>query len=191
MEKTCVFVTGTNCTGKSTLARALIARFGGTAECDGRITFCREGGVSLAGRYREGGRFGGVDGLRGPKGSSGTSGLAEVVERALRRADVIFCEGSYMNTFGLNLTNAMFKARRHLVVVLYADASTIASRLVARAGRLKGGFAQTLNKQRQCLVAARKWASIGVRVVMFDTANEAVPDIVRRTLEVLGLEGAR
>lgn len=185
--KTCVFILGTNAVGKSTLAREVIARFGGVAEVTPNATYCRRGHVCLAGKYRDGGRFGGVDGLRAPGGSSGTRMLADAVGDALRRADTIFCEGSYMNTFGLNMTNAMFKAQRHLVVMLYAPPQVIADRLVARSGSLKNGFAQTLNKQRQALAASRKWQTVGVRVMMFDTSQNGASAIADKVLEVLGL----
>ena len=185
--KTCVFILGTNCVGKTTLARAIIARFGGVALYEDSVTCCRDCGVCLAGRYREGGKFGGVDGLKSKSGSSGTSMLANAVEHALRKGDTVFCEGSYMNTFGLNLTNAMFKAERHLVVGLYADAQTIASRLETRSGGLKKGFGLTLNKQRQMLSAARKWQSVGIRVMLFDTGRVPVTDVLNKVVGVLGL----
>ena len=115
--KTCVFITGTNAVGKSTLARAIIDRFGGIDKISNQVTYCKNGNVSLAGRYDV--RYGGVDRITNDKGSSCTSRLAEVVEEALHHSEVVFCEGSFLDTFGMNLLNAMFKAQRYLVVSLY------------------------------------------------------------------------
>ena len=117
--KTCVFITGTNAVGKSALAWAIINRYGGVDRITNDVTYCKSGGISLAGKYGVT-RYGGVDRITNDKGSSCTSRLADVVEEALRNADVVICEGSFMNTFGLNLTNAMFKAQRYLVVSLFA-----------------------------------------------------------------------
>lgn len=116
--KTCVFITGTNAVGKSSLAWAIINRYGGVDRITNQVTYCKRGGVSLAGKYGST-VYGGVDRITNEKGSSCTSRLADVVGEALSNSDVVFCEGSFMNTFGLNLTNAMFKAQRYLVVSLY------------------------------------------------------------------------
>ena len=117
--KTCVFITGTNSVGKTTLAKALIERFGGIKETAKELTFCNDSRVCFAGRYRDENRFGGVDAL------NCTRVLPDVVAKGLERCEVIFCEGSYLDTFGMNLTDAMFKAQRHLIVFLYADSKTI------------------------------------------------------------------
>lgn len=146
--KTCVFLTGTNAVGKSSLAWAIITRYGG------------------------------VDRITNDKGSYCTSKLADVVEEGLRNADTIVCEGSFLNTFGLNLTNAMFKADRHLIVSLYADIQTIYSRIVGRSngkyGDGKRNWPTIVRKQRQAMVAAQKWQSIGVPVLQFNTAETTV-----------------
>ena len=132
--KTCVFITGTNAVGKSALAWAIIDRYGGVDRITNDVTYCVEGSVCLAGKYGVT-RYGGVDRITNDKGSSCTSSLASVVEEGLAHADVMICEGSFMNTFGLNLTNAMFKADRHLIVSLYTDSATIYNRIISRSNR--------------------------------------------------------
>ena len=175
--KTCVFITGTNAVGKSSLAQAIIDRFGGVERIANDVTYCARSGVCLAGRYGVV-RFGGVDRITNEKGSSCTSRLAEVVAEGLRNADTIFCEGSFMNTFGLNLSNAVFKAERQLVVSLYADPSTLLERLGRRSNGKRGDgkrrFDLILKKQKNAMVSARKWQSIGVPVLQFDTGKTPV-----------------
>ena len=91
--KKCVFITGTNCVGKSALAWEIINRYGGVDRILNDVTYCKEDGVCLAGRYGEA-RYGGVDRILNDKGSSCTSRLAEVVEEGLKNSQVIVCEGS-------------------------------------------------------------------------------------------------
>lgn len=160
--KTCIFITGTNAVGKSALAWALIERFGG------------------------------VDRITNENGASCTSRLAAVVEEGLRNADTIICEGSFMNTFGLNLTNAMFKADRHLLVSLWTDSKTIYDRLTSRSngkyGNGKRNFPKIITKQRQAMVAARKWQSIGVKVLQFNTAQTTIEEELTAILKAIGKE---
>lgn len=161
--KTCIFITGTNAVGKSALAWEFIDRYGG------------------------------VDRITNENGSSCTSRLAEVVEEGLRNADTIICEGSFMNTFGLNLTNAMFKADRHLIVSLWTDTKTIYDRLTHRSngkyGNGKRNFPKIITKQRQAMIAARKWQSIGVRVLQFNTAEISVEEELEQVLLAIGKGG--
>lgn len=170
--KKCVFITGTNCVGKSALAWEIINRYGGVDRIENDVTYCREGGVCLAGKYGVN-RYGGVDRIVNEKGSSCTSRLAEVVEEGLRTGQVIVCEGSFMNSFGLNLTNAMFKADSYLLVNLYADTITLYERIAKRSPSKNGNrdFKKILAKQKASMVAAQKWQSIGVKVLQIDTAK--------------------
>lgn len=168
MSKVCVFITGTNATGKTTLAKSIIARFGGIKEATRELTFCNDARVCFAGKYTEQGRFGGVDGF------NKTSTLADVVEKGLKVCDIVICEGMYMHSFGLNLTNAMFKAEKHLVVFLYADGNTLASRINERSGNTIGKA--VLPKQRNCSSSAKKWQSIGVPVMPFNTAENTLEE---------------
>ncbi len=187
--KTCVFITGTNAVGKSSLANAIIDRFGGVDRITNDVTYCKTGGVSLAGKYGVS-RFGGVDRITNEKGSSCTSRLADVVEEALQNAEVVFCEGSYMNTFGMNLTNAMFKAQRYLLVSLYSDAETIWRRLNARSNGRNGkrNFKEIWRTQRQAMISAQKWQKIGVPVLQFNTAETSIEEeleiVVKKTNEL-------
>ena len=123
--KTCVFIIGTNAVGKTTLAKELIRRCGGVLREEGRSTVCADGRTVFAGRYA-GVKHGGVDGL------NETRCLADMAREAFRQHEVFICEGSYMNTFGINLTNALFTADRHLVVFLYAPIAEIDKRLKTR-----------------------------------------------------------
>lgn len=175
--KTCVFITGTNSVGKTTLAKALIERFGGIREVTKELTYCNDSRICFAGRYSIEARYGGVDIF------NCTSILADVVAKGLETCDIVICEGSYLDTFGNNLTNAMFQAKKYLVVFLYADAKVIHERLLNR-GK-KGCSPQTLPKQRNVLRAAKKWAEIGVPVLSINTGVVSLDEelkLVCRTL---------
>ena len=186
--KTCIFITGTNAAGKSALAWAIIHRFGGVDRITNDVTYCVDGDICLAGSYGVH-RFGGVDRITNDKGSPCTSKLADVVEEGLRHADTIICEGSFMNTFGLNLTNAMFKADRHLLVSLYAPIETIYQRIVQRSngknGKGKRNWPAIVRKQKQAMVAAQKWQKIGVPVLQYNTAETSVETIVEAILATI------
>lgn len=178
--KTVVFITGTNAAGKTTLAKELIRRYGGVARMEGRTSVCADGRIALAGKF-SGVKHGGVDGL------NETRCLADMAREAFRTHEVFICEGSYMNTFGINLTNAMFTAPGHLVVSLYAPLTEIHNRLRKRT--VGGGIKLTIaNKQQLSLASARKWAEIGVPVLTFNTLEtpvEAVADAVQAKIESL------
>ncbi len=180
--KTCVFITGTNGVGKSALAWRFIERYGGVDRLTKDLTYLADGKTCLAGRYTDGKRYGGVDRLTNDKGSSCTSRLPEAVEEGLKTHDTIFCEGSFMNTFGLNLTNAMFKAQKHLLVCLYVDKETLYKRITERSnGRWKDGvrsWGRIATKQLQAIKAAQKWQSIGVKVLFINTAETTIEEEV-------------
>lgn len=161
--KTCVFITGTNSVGKTSLAKALIGLFGGIEEATKELTICRDRRVCFAGRYSDESRYGGVDAF------NCTRVLPAVVKRGLETSEVVICEGSYLDTFGNNLINAMFQAQKYLIVFLYAPGAIIHQRLLDR-GK-KGCSPQTLPKQKNVLRAAKKWAEIGIPVQCYDTGN--------------------
>ena len=165
--KTCVFISGTNCTGKSTLAREIIRLCGGIDHIDEWNTYCTDGLTCLGGKYTIDSKYGGIDGF------SQTKCLADVVANGLKTSEVVICEGMYLHTFGLNLTNAMFKADRHLLVFLYAPVKTIHKRLICRSGRGITNKA-VIAKQRSAARAAQKWQQIGVPVLTFDTSQISV-----------------
>lgn len=192
--KTVVFITGTNAVGKSTLAWSLIERFGGIYEERDCVTYCKDKRYGLAGQYK-GKRYGGVDRITNDKGSSCTSRLADVVREGLKTADVIFCEGSFMNTFGLNLTNALFLGDKALVVSLYAPPAVIYQRLKNRSNGMNGtgkrNWPTIFRKQTQALVAAQKYEQIGCKVLQFDTSvfsTEQIRDEIINALRGLGYD---
>lgn len=190
--KIVVFITGTNAVGKSSIAWSLIDRFGGVCEVRACMTICKDKRYGLAGRYKDK-RYGGVDCITNEKGSSCTSRLAEVVSEGLKTVDVIFCEGSYMNTFGLNLTNALFLGDIALVVSLYAPPEVIYQRLTLRSNGLNGkrNWNGIFRKQRDAMRAAQKYEQIGCKVLQFDTSVysvEQVRDEILNTLRGLGYD---
>lgn len=187
--KTVVFITGTNAVGKSTLAWSIISRFGGIYEERACTTFCKDKRYGLAGRYKDK-RHGGVDRITNEKGSSCTSRLAEVVREGLQTADVIFCEGSFMDTFGLNLTNALFLGDKALVVSLYAPPAEILRRLGVRSNGKNGrrnadNLRRVLLKQERCMKAALKYQSIGVKVLQYDTSVTSVDTMLNEILSTI------
>jgi len=176
--KTCVFIIGTNGSGKSALAKELITRFGGIREVSKGFTGCNNGLVGFAGRYTLDSNYGGVDSL------NSTKALEEIIKKAFETHEVIVCEGSYMDTFGMNLTNAMFIAQRHLVIFLYANNSVLHKRLKHRSG---GGLTEKIiSKQKRVARAAEKWKQVGVPVLYIDSgicplSREA--DFLQNTIE--------
>lgn len=192
--KIVVFITGTNAVGKSSLAWSLIDRFGGICEERACTTFCKDKRYGLAGRYKDK-RYGGVDRITNDKGSSCTSRLADVVREGLETADVMFCEGSFMNTFGLNLTNALFLGDKALVVSLYAPPTVIYERLNRRSNGMNGtgkrNWPTIFRKQKQALIAAQKYEQIGCKVLQFDTSQysvEQIRDEILNALQGMGYE---
>lgn len=177
--KTCVFITGTNAVGKTTLAKALIEHYGGIKEATKELTLCNDERVCFAGKYAIDKTFGGVDGF------NQTKCLEGVVREGLTKADVVFCEGMYLHTFGLNLTNAMFSADKHLVVFLYAPVAVINERLLNRAGKGIQNDA-VWKKQQNCATSAKKWQSIGVPVYAFDTSKIPMETIIKQITEYVG-----
>ena len=186
--KIVVFITGTNAVGKSTLARSLINRFGGICEERACTTYCKDKRYGLAGRYKDQ-RYGGVDRITNDKGSSCTSRLAEVVKEGLQTADVIFCEGSYMNSFGLNLTNALFLGDKAIVVSLYAPPAVLYERLNKRSNGMKGtvkrNWPTIFRKQKQAMIAAQKYEKIGCKVLQFDTSVFSTEQIRDESINAL------
>lgn len=180
--KTCVLITGTNAVGKSTLAEELIGHYGGRATISKVLTELQDERVCFAGPYKIGNRYGGVDCF------NCTSILASVVEQGLKEHDVIYCEGMYLHTFGTNLLRAIFKADKQLIVFLHAPAEVIRQRCYKRTGASgRGGtgtqFDKVFAKQRACAVSAKKWASIGVPVMCFDTSLVDMKEIVMQVAE--------
>lgn len=174
--KTCVFIIWTNGVGKTTLAKHIISKYGGIDRYDKQVTYCKDGSVCLAGKY-DGDKYGGVDGIKNAQGSSCTSILAEVVSEGLSNTDTIFCEGSFMGSFGMNLLRAMFcVAKRYLVVLLHTSNQVLNERLENRTNGEKRNFGMIIERQEFCFRTVKKWQSIGVSVLLFDTEKTSVEE---------------
>ena len=97
-----------------------------------------------------------------------------------------------MNTLGMSLTNAMFKADAYLVVSLYTDMLTIYNRLNERTGSdKKRDYKQIQALQKQSMKVAKKWQGIGVRVLQFNSAEKTPAEeaaLVVNELSKLGVE---
>lgn len=175
---TCVFITGTNCAGKTTLAKELIKRFGGYGSVSRELTICKDSRYVFVGPYADEKKYGGVDALNQTK----------IIEPILRKAfsegaEYGFCEGQYMQTFGLNLTNAMFAAERHLVVCLVAPLEVIQRRLKERSGTdINKSIAA---KQQTLLRSAKKWAQIGVPTIIINTAENSTEQIADKIIKMI------
>lgn len=74
MKKVCVFITGTNAAGKTTLAKSLIRHYGGIKTSSKQLTVCNNDRVCFAGKYSTDSKYGGVDGLSQTKCLAGIVG---------------------------------------------------------------------------------------------------------------------
>ena len=100
-----------------------------------------------------------------------------------------------MDTFGLNLTNALFLGDKALVVSLYAPPAVIYERLNKRSNGMNGtgkrNWPTIFRKQKQALIAAQKYEQIGCKVLQFDTSvfsTEQIRDEIINTLQGMGYE---
>lgn len=168
---------GTNGVGKTTLAKRLIERFGGIKQAGNTITLCNDDRVCFAGRYSAESKFGGVDSF------SSTKGLESVVKEGLAKSDLIFCEGSFLNSIGLNLTNAVFVADKQLVVLLYCEGGVLQERLKERSN---GKVNESVIKKHKCCVRAfKKWAEIGVPAIAIDTSTTDAKGVEEKVITKL------
>lgn len=176
MQKTCVFIIGTNCVGKTTLAKRLISDFGGIAGFQDNITYCNDGRTCFVGKY-EGVKYGGVDWL------SNVTQLAWNVKTGLNTRDVVFCEGKYIKNFSINMNKAMFQAKRGVVVFLYAPVSVLNERLKERTGV---GMTEYVWKDQKAVArTAKKWQEIGVKLMQFDTSQTTTEQIANKVKETV------
>ena len=174
--KCVVMITGTNGVGKTTLAKKLIELNGGIKSFKDNITYC--GRVSFAGKFTE--TYGGVDFLRE------TKCLANIAEHAFIESDVFVCEGSYLHTFGINLTNLLFVGDLNLVVNLSTDVKTLVKRILNRTWKIdKKKLAYIVEKQSQTIISAKKFSSIGVPVKFFDTNKTTTEDIAKEIMDFI------
>lgn len=178
MKKTCVFLIGGNLAGKSTVARALAEKLGGLRECREQITWLGDGNSCMAGIYKPDSPHGGVDRL------NNTAVLRSVVERGLKDCDLIICEGSFLDTFGNNLTNAIFAAKRQLVVHLWCTPTVLYQRQQSRPNHY-GEWDSIIKKHQRVARVSAKWASIGVPVLRFNTAEKSPETIADEILKHL------
>ena len=151
--KTCVFITGTNCVGKTTVAKRLQEHFGGLRNNTKDTTYCNDSRVCFAGIYKNDIKHGGVDVLKE------TRSLADIVRRGFQTCDVVFCEGSYLDTFGQNLLNAIFAGDKQLYVYLYCSGAELIIRQTQRTDNqsITGEVLKSiLNRQKRCFIAAQK-----------------------------------
>lgn len=160
----CIMITGTNCSGKTTLAKELISRFGGIQKTLKDRTICVDSRAVFLGKYSQEAKHGGCDSL------NETKILASICEDAIKQgAKYVFCEGSYLNTFGISLQKLIFSASNQLVVSLFANKELLDNRLHKRSGN---AISQSiLKKQELCIRSAKKWKEIGVPTCAFDVSK--------------------
>lgn len=175
--KTLIYITGTNCSGKSTIARKIIEYSGGVTSvekhCGKSVSVCRDN-LALAGLYN-GVKFGGADGFCETKCFEG------VARSVFKSHDTIVFEGMYVNTFGNNLINAAFAAEKQLVVFLYTPAKELQKRLRERsATKLDVSF---IKRQGNVARAARKWASIGIPLLVIDTSKTSIEESAKQIMD--------
>lgn len=175
-----VMITGTNCVGKTTLVKAIIEKCGGIKNViDRSITILNGGNYALIGRYNSG-KYGGVDSL------NCTKVLKDLVVKAKDKGvQVLFMEGSYLHTFGLNLTNALFSAEKQLIVNLYAKQNVIVNRLKERSNKQGVQIDKVLQKQLCTMRSAQKYRDTVLKVLQFDTGSNSVDVIKEKVLETL------
>lgn len=175
MSKTCIYLIGTNCSGKTSVAEALIDKLGGIKNYTDGVTYTY-GGVAFAGKYSV--KYGGVDNL------NSTSVLRRVVSSAFRNVDTIICEGVRLKTFGSNLTNAMFLADRRYVFYLHVGYKELCRRLKVRSGREKP-TTFTLHQYSECFSSLKKWQSYGCNTAVFDTDKCSIDEIAEYIIKLI------
>lgn len=182
--KTCVFLIGTNCSGKTSLAKTVINRLGGARYSSKWLTEVGDGRFCFAGKYSEESRYGGVDGW------NETKPLRSVVEQALTTHEVIICEGVKLHNNGANLSTALYAAEQRLVCLLYAPAQVLNDRLKARSGAKV--TEAILKDQQACARSLKKWQNMGgINVMHLDTStntlDECADALLARIKQIAGL----
>ncbi len=163
-SKTCIFIIGTNGTGKTTLAKRIIESVGGgILSTTKEYTLLNNPKMAFVGSYDAAKKYGGVDGL------NKTRVLRGIVEKLHASRPVVFCEGFFLNTFGDNLQNAMWVADNRYVVFLYASPAVINNRLYERSGRAVNE--SILTNQKAAFASALRWKKVGVKVVPINTGE--------------------
>ena len=182
MKKTFVLIVGTNCTGKSTVVRKLITRFGGASKMENNITYLNDRRVAVIGYYGNA-TYSGIDRL------NKTSSLPDIIRQAFLTSDVVVGEGLIVGTFGINPLNAFFTAEKQLCLYLYADKKTLSHRLFQRADYQNiGGGKQVMIRQQRILNAVKKYSAIGIPVLSIDTSTYSADIIVDLIFQKLKLQ---
>lgn len=175
MAKTCVYLIGTNCAGKTSVAKALINKLGGVRACKNGVTYTN-GGVAFAGKYDV--KYGGVDNL------NCTRILADVVSTAFISVDTIICEGVRLKSFGGNLTRAMYLADRRYVFYLHVGVQELRRRLFLRSATSEP-TKETLHQIKECNSAIKKWQSHGCNTAVFDTEKWSIDEMAECIIKLI------
>lgn len=156
---TAIYIIGTNCTGKSTIAREIIKREGGIENATRLCTYTN-GNVALAGSYASESHCGvGVDKL------GNTKVLWQCATEAFSKRSIFVAEGMLLGTFGMNTTTPILAADKQLVVFLHASAETLAQRLKKRSHTPL--TRKVMERQQAIAKVADKYKEIGVPVLEF------------------------
>lgn len=169
--KSCVFLIGTNGSGKTSIAKQLIQLMGGVTQSNKWITRVQNKSYCFAGKYNDTSKYGGVDGW------GAVRPLPGVVEEALKDHDCIICEGVKLHSNGPYLCNALFKAERQMVFLLYAPPQVLHDRLIKRSGN--GVTKEILKDQQACARSLSKWALYGVLTQCIDTSKHSVEECAK------------
>lgn len=168
-----VFIIGTNCVGKTTLAKQLIEYHGGIKEENAEYTTTEDGSVFL-GKYA-GKKYGGVDGL------NQTKGIKEIIEKArLKGASIIYAEGVRLGTFSNESVEQILSSDNSIVVFLYCPVEVIKKRLKERSGTEI--TMEVIKTQQYKYRTALKYKEIGIQVLAFDTSKETTEEIVKKLI---------
>lgn len=163
MSKTVIMIAGTNRSGKTTTSRALLARFGGEAEQRSKaVLVSREGNAACVN----------ADFISGS-----TRSVIGLTRDLLAEVDTVIVEGMYLGSFGLVPTSVLHCGERQLYVYVYCPAAELKAREASRPNA-HGDFAGIVSRQRGVLNAARKYASIGVPVLAYDTGKTSTEELV-------------
>lgn len=104
--------------------------------------------------------------------------LAQKVKEVFETADICICEGSFIRSFSLNITNAVFCGDKALIVSLYAPLKEIYNRLKKRSPEKIRNWTQIYGNQVEAMRSAKKFHKIGVKVLQYDTTITSIEEIV-------------
>lgn len=175
--KRCVFIIGTNCSGKTTVAKKMIEKLGGASDFRDNVTYTASG-VAFAGKYDV--KFGGVDYI------NSTSVLPQLVHKAFQIVDTIVCEGVRLKTYGGNLTTSMYLADRRYIFYLHASLQELEKRVKARTGNENAKLSiHTKTQILECYSSMKKWARNGCYTAVIDTEKMNADEIANLILKVI------